>query len=266
MSLDRMSEELPRNGVEDMGERPSTPPSRSPLALAPMILVVEDDPRMRRYLRSTLGDQHLRVVEASNGADALVQAGTHNPDLIVLDYGLPDIDGVEVTKKVRSWTATPIIIVSARHEQVDKVSAFEAGVNDYLTKPFSTGEFLARIRVWLRETQRATAGSLTSILEVGSLRIDLAGRLAYVDGREVHLSLTQYKLFAALMRNAGRVMTHEQLLLAVWGPRYVRETQYLRVYMGHLRQKFETDPARPRYFLTEAGVGYRLRAPATEAA
>jgi two-component system KDP operon response regulator KdpE len=228
-----------------------------------MILIVEDDPRMRRYLRGTLADQRLRVVETQSGAEALAQAGTHNPDLVVLDYGLPDMDGVEVTKKLREWTAMPIIIVSARHDEPEKVAAFDAGVNDYLTKPFSTGELLARVRVWLRETQRAAAGSLTSVLEVGPLRIDLARRVAFLGTREVHLSLTQYKLLAALMKNAGKVMTHEQLLLTVWGPRYVRETQYLRVYMGHLRQKFEEDPARPRYFLTEPGVGYRLRVPTT---
>jgi two-component system KDP operon response regulator KdpE len=241
----------------------SPPALRSPLALAPSVLIVEDDLRMRRYLRGTLADQRLRVVETKSGAEALAQAATHNPDLVVLDYGLPDMDGIEVTKKLREWTAMPIIIVSARHAEPEKIAAFDAGVNDYLTKPFSTGELLARVRVWLRETQRAAAGSLTSVLEVGPVRVDLARRVAFLGNQEVHLSLTQYKLLAALMRNAGKVMTHEQLLLAVWGPRYVRETQYLRVYMGHLRQKFEEDPARPRYFLTEPGVGYRLRAPAT---
>ncbi len=233
--------------------------ARSPLALAPMVLVVEDDPRMRKYLRDTLGDQHLRVVETQTGSEALMQAGTHNPDLVVLDFGLPDMDGIEVTKKLREWTAIPILIVSARHEEFEKVAAFDAGANDYVTKPFSTGELLARIRVWLRETQRAAAASLTSVIEVGPIRIDLASRAAFVGDQEVRLSLTQYKLLAVMMRNAGKVMTHEQILLAVWGPKYTRETQYLRVYMGRLRQKFEADPARPRYFVTEPGVGYRLR-------
>ncbi len=266
MSLEYTTREREREmeSAPESRERPAETSqviARSPLALAPMVLVVEDDPRMRKYLRSTLTDQRLRVVETQSGAEAIAQAGTQNPDLVVLDFGLPDIDGVEVTKKLREWTNVPIIIVSARHEEHDKVVAFDAGVNDYLTKPFSTGELLARIRVWLRETQRAGVGSLTSVLEVGPLRVDLARRAAFLGQQEVHLSLTQFKLLAALMRNAGKVMTHEQLLLAVWGPRFVRETQYLRVYMGHLRQKFEENPARPRYFLTESGVGYRLRVP-----
>ena len=247
------------DGPREMVAAPTEPGSvRPPLALAPKVLLVEDDPRMRRYLRDTLGDQRLRVIETRTGSEALAQAGTHNPDLVVLDFGLPDINGLEVTKRLREWTASPILIVSARHEEAEKVAAFDAGANDYVTKPFSTGELLARIRVWLRETQRAAAVSLTSVVEVGPIRVDLARRVASVDGREVRLSFTQYKLLTVMMRNAGKVMTHEQILLAVWGPKYTRETQYLRVYMGHLRQKFEADPARPRYFITEPGVGYRL--------
>ena len=156
----------------------------------------------------------------------------------------------------------PILVISARHEDADKVAAFDAGVNDYVTKPFTTGELLARIRVWLRETQRTATDSMASVMAVGPIRLDLARRVASVDGREVRLSLTQFKLLAVIMRNAGKVMTHEQILLAVWGPKYTRETQYLRVYMGRLRQKLEADPARPRYLVTEPGVGYRLQAPA----
>jgi two-component system KDP operon response regulator KdpE len=152
------------------------------------------------------------------------------------------------------------LILSARDEESEKVAALDAGANDYLTKPFRTAELLARIRVWLRHTQRASADALGSVLEVGDLRIDFAKRLAFVGGQEVSLTPTQYKLFATLMRNAGRVLTHEQILFSVWGPAYTKETQYLRVYMGKLRQKFEVDPARPRYFVTELGVGYRLRA------
>jgi two-component system KDP operon response regulator KdpE len=228
-------------------------------AVTPLILIVEDDRRMRKYLRGTLSDQHLRVVETENGAQALAQASAHNPDLVVLDFGLPDIDGIQVTTKLREWSAAPILILSARDEEFDKIAALDAGANDYLTKPFGTAELLARIRVWLRHTQRAPADSLHSILEVGRLRIDFDRRLAYVDAREVRLTPTQYKLFATLMRNAGKVLTHEQILFAVWGPAYTRETQYLRVYMGQLRQKFETEPARPRHLVTEPGVGYRLR-------
>jgi two-component system KDP operon response regulator KdpE len=230
-----------------------------PRPLMPLVLVVEDDQRMRKYLRATLTDHRLRVVEAQTGSEALVQAAGHNPDLVVLDFALPDLNGVQVTTKLREWTAAPIVILSAHDEEHDKVAALDAGANDYLTKPFATGEFLARVRVWLRHTQRAEADSLNSVLDVGSLRIDFEKRLAFVEGREVRLTPTQYKLFGVLMRNAGKVLTHEQVLFMVWGPAYTKETQYLRVYMGKLRQKLEKDPARPRYFVTEPGVGYRLR-------
>jgi two-component system KDP operon response regulator KdpE len=228
-------------------------------AVTPLVLLVEDDRRMRKYLRETLGDQRLRVVETETGSEALSQATAHNPDLVVLDFGLPDIDGIQVTTKLREWTAAPILILSAHDEEAEKVAALDAGANDYLTKPFATGELLARIRVWLRHTQRAQTDSLSSTLDVGALRIDFDKRLAFVDGREVRLTPTQYKLFATMMRNAGKVQTHEQILFAVWGPAYTRETQYLRVYMGQLRQKFEADAARPRYFITEPSIGYRLR-------
>jgi two-component system KDP operon response regulator KdpE len=235
-------------------------PHREAPALTPLVLIVDDDRRMRRYLRATLTDQHLRVVETETGSEALVQAAAHNPDLILLDFSLPDIDGLHVTMKLREWTAAPILIVSARDEEQEKVAALDAGANDFLTKPFNTSELLARIRVWLRHTQRAAPDSLSTVLDVGPMRVDFGRRLTFVNGREVRLTPTQYKLFATLMRNAGKVMTHEQILFAVWGPAYTRETQYLRVYMGHLRQKFEEDPARPKYLLTEPGVGYRLRA------
>jgi two-component system, OmpR family, KDP operon response regulator KdpE len=228
-------------------------------SVMPLVLVVEDDRRMRKYLRATLADQRFRVVDAETGADALVQAQGHNPDLVLLDFGLPDMDGIHVTTKLREWTAAPILMISARDEEYDKVAALDAGANDYLTKPFGTGELLARIRVWLRQTQKATSDSLDSNLEVGALRIDFGRRLAFVGDREVRLTPTQYKLFGTLMRNAGKVLTHEQILFTVWGPAYTKETQYLRVYMGQLRQKFEEDPARPRYLITEPGVGYRLR-------
>jgi two-component system KDP operon response regulator KdpE len=237
-------------------------PGAIPL-LMPLVLVIEDDRRMRKYLRATLADQRFRVVDAENGAEGLVQASGHNPDLVILDYGLPDFDGIQVTTRLREWTAAPILMLSARDEEHDKVAALDAGANDYLTKPFGTGELLARIRVWLRNTQRATSDSLDSTLEVGDLRIDFGKRLAFVREREVRLTPTQYKLFGTLMRNAGKVLTHEQILFTVWGPAYTKETQYLRVYMGQLRQKLEDDPARPRYLVTEPGVGYRLRVSAS---
>lgn len=195
-------------------EAPS-PPVR---AAMPLVLVVEDDVRMRRYLRSTLTDQHFRVVDAQTGSEALVQAAGHNPDLVLLDFVLPDFDAVRVTTKLREWTAVPILIISSRDEERDKIATLDAGANDFLTKPFGTGELLARIRVWLRQTQRVNADSLDSVLEVGDLRIDFASHLAFVGGEEVRLTPTQYKLLGVLMRNAGRVLTHEQILFAVWGP------------------------------------------------
>jgi two-component system, OmpR family, KDP operon response regulator KdpE len=227
--------------------------------IMPLILVVEDDSRMRKYLRSTLMDERFRVVDAETGSQGLVQAAGHNPDFVILDFALPDLDAVQVTTKLREWTPVPILILSAHDDEHDKIAALDAGANDYLTKPFGTGELLARIRVWLRHTQRADTDSLESVLEVGDLRIDFAKRIVSVRGQEVRLTPTQYKLFGVMMRNAGKVLTHEQILFMVWGPAYTKETQYLRVYMGKLRQKFEADPARPRYFITEPGVGYRLR-------
>jgi two-component system KDP operon response regulator KdpE len=228
-------------------------------SVMPLVLVVEDDRRMRKYLRAMLADKRFRVVEAKTGGEALVWAQGHNPDLVLLDFVLPDMDGIHVTTKLREWTAAPILMISVRDEESDKVAVLDAGANDYLTKPFGTHELLARIRVWLRQTQRATSDSLDSNLEVGHLRIDFSRRLAFVSEREVHLTKTQYKLFGTLMRNAGKVLTHEQILLTVWGPAHRTETQYLRVYMSQLRQKLEEDPARPRYLITEPGVGYRLR-------
>ena len=235
------------------------PVSASPAAGAPLVLLVEDDPRMRKYLHQTLTDQCRRVVETGTGTEGLVQAAAPTPDLVVLDFTLPDLDGIQVTTRLREWSPAPILILSARDEHQGKVAALDAGANDYLTKPFSTAELLARIRVWLRHTQRAHADSLQPALEIGELRIDFDKRLAYSRGQEVRLTPTQYKLFAMMMRNAGKVLTHEQILLSVWGPSYTHETQYLRVYMGQVRRKFEVDPARPRYFVTESGVGYRLR-------
>jgi two-component system KDP operon response regulator KdpE len=227
--------------------------------LIPLVLVVEDDRRMRKYLQTTLRDHHFRVVEASTGAEALTQAASHNPDMVILDLVLPDLDGVHVTARLREWTAVPILVLSAHDQERDKVTVLDAGANDFLTKPFATGELLARMRVWLRHMQRAEPDSLRSILDIGALRIDFEKRLAFVSGAEVRLTPTQYKLLTVMMRNAGKVMTHEQILFQVWGPAYTKETQYLRVYINKLRQKLEKDPARPRYFVTEPGIGYRLR-------
>lgn len=241
-----------RGEASPAGTRSATP------AALPAILVAASDPRMRKSLRAALSDQQLRVVEAETGADALTQATKCNPVLVVLEARLPEFDGVQVTTKLREWTAAPIVIVSALSEEHDKVAALDAGANDYVTKPFATSELLARIRVWLRQTQQASPDLSNSVLEVGALRIDFDKRLAFVEGREVRLTPIQYKLFGTMMRMAGRVLTHEQILFTVWGPAYTKETQYLRVYIGQLRLKFEKDPARPRYFVTEPGVGYRL--------
>jgi two-component system, OmpR family, KDP operon response regulator KdpE len=249
-------------GVQTTVSRePSSPrePVAAPRAPLPLVLVVEDDRRMRKYLQTTLRDHRFRVVEAETGAEALTQAAGHNPDMVILDLVLPDLDGVHVTTKLREWTPAPILILSAHDQEREKVAVLDAGANDFLTKPFGTEELFARMRVWLRHMQRAEPDSLDSILEIGDLRIDFERRIAFASGREVRLTPTQYKLLTVMMRNAGKVLTHEQILFMVWGPAYTKETQYLRVYMGKLRQKLEKEPARPRYFVTEPGVGYRLR-------
>jgi two-component system KDP operon response regulator KdpE len=252
-----MSEDCasPLQGAEPTPE--ANPPR--PRAVMPLVLVVDDDSRMRRFLRSTLADQRFRIVDAETGSQALVQAAGHNPDLVVLDFSLPDFDAVHVTTKLREWTAVPILVLSVHDAEREKIAVLDAGANDFLTKPFSTGELLARIRVWLRHMQRSDADSLESAIEVGDLRIDFEKRLVTVRGEEVRLTPMQYKLLGVMMRHAGKVLTHEQILFMVWGPAYTKETQYLRVYMGKLRQKLEQEPARPRYFITEPGIGYRLR-------
>jgi two-component system KDP operon response regulator KdpE len=227
----------------------------------PLVLVVEDEPQLMRFLRATLPAHGYRMLEAVNGAAALVEAQTRQPDLVLLDLGLPDIDGVEVTRKLRAWTSVPIVVVSARGQERDKVQALDAGADDYLTKPFGTDELLARMRVALRRSARLSDGADAgqAVFEAGDLRVDLAARLVYKGGAEVRLTRTEYRLLAALVKHAGKVLTHRQLLVDVWGPGAATESHYLRVYMAQLRHKLEDDPARPRYLLTETGVGYRLR-------
>ena len=229
----------------------------APAAL-PVILVAAPEPRTRKVLRTALAGQQMRVVEAATGPETLSQAEKYNPVLMVIEAG-GQLDGVQLTTSLREWSAAPIIIVSALSEEHDKVAVLDAGANDYVTKPFVTSELLARVRVWLRQSRSAEGDGASSTLDVGDLCIDFEKRLAFVSGREVRLTPTQYKLFGTMMRMAGRVLTHEQILFAVWGPAYTKETQYLRVYIGQLRQKFEKDPANPKYFLTEPGIGYRLR-------
>jgi two-component system KDP operon response regulator KdpE len=226
----------------------------------PLVLVVEDEPQVMRFLRATLPAHGYRVVEAANGAQALVEAQTRQVDLVLLDLGLPDIDGLAVTRRIRGWSMVPIVVVSARGQEQDKVAALDAGADDYLTKPFGTDELLARMRVALRHAARVAGGEGDSVFEAGDLKVDLAARLVYRRGEEVRLTRTEYRLLAALVKHAGKVLTHRQLLVEVWGPGSANESHYLRVYMAQLRHKLEDDPARPRYLLTETGVGYRLRA------
>ncbi|MGZ5050493.1 MAG: two-component system response regulator KdpE [Methylobacter sp.] len=223
----------------------------------PIIVVVEDDPQICRFLRTSLGAQGFQVVEAGSGERGVIEIGTRKPDLVILDLGLPGIDGVEVIHKVREWSAVPIIVLSARSQEDNKIAALDAGADDYLTKPFGIGELLARIRVSLRHSSRIDNNGAT-LFRLGDLEVDLARRCVHIGGREVHLTPIEYRLLAVLIRNAGKVLTHRQLLLDVWGPAYVEHAHYVRIYMGQLRRKIETDPAQPRYLLTEAGVGYRL--------
>lgn len=226
----------------------------------PNILLIEDEPQIRRFLRAALPGQGYRLTETTNGQDGLLQATMHLPDLIILDLGLPDIDGLEVTKRLREWTQVPIIVLSARGREDDKIAALDAGADDYLTKPFGMGELLARLRVALRHASRIAGEPEDAHFQVGELFVDLARRQVRVGENEIHLTPNEYKLLTTLIQHAGKVVTHRQLLREVWGPGYNEESHYLRVYMGQLRHKLEADPMRPRYLLTEPGVGYRLAA------
>jgi two-component system KDP operon response regulator KdpE len=222
------------------------------------ILVIEDEEPQKRFLRAMLRSQDYRVIDTSTGEAGLRAAAAERPDLILLDLGLPDVDGVELTRRLREWTATPVIVVSARGRERDKVAALDAGADDYLTKPFGVGELLARIRVVHRRLSAAQADTGDPVFEAGGLRVDLARHEVTVGGRRVHLTPNEFKLLTVLVKNAGRVLTHRYLLVAVWGPGSEAEGHYLRVYMNQLRQKVEADPARPRFLRTEPGVGYRL--------
>ncbi len=214
---------------------------------------------MRRFLRATLTGNGYSHVEATTAQEGIKQVSLQHPDLIILDLGLPDIDGLEVTRQLREWTNTPIIVLSARDRENDKITALDMGADDYLTKPFGTGELLARLRVALRHAILALQGTDEPVFTTGNLRVDLAHRQVFVQDAEVHLTPIEYKLLLLLIQHAGKVVTGRQLLHEVWGPGYVKETHYLRVYMAQLRRKLEADPARPRFLMTEAGVGYRLK-------
>jgi len=224
-----------------------------------VVLVIEDEPQIRRFLRATLASQGYTLIETDTAEDGLRQAATRQPDLIILDLGLPDLDGLAVTQRLREWNRVPIIVLSARGQESDKIAALDAGADDYLTKPFGVGELLARMRVALRHAATLDQESGDSVFSAGDLSVDLSRRQVYVRDEEIHLTPNEYRLLAILVRYAGKVVTHRQLLKEVWGPAYQDENHYLRVYMGQLRHKIEDDPARPRYLMTEPGVGYRLR-------
>ncbi len=226
----------------------------------PLILIIEDELPTRRFLRAALTSQGYRLAEAVAGRAGLAQAATLRPDLIILDLELPDIDGLHVIAQLREWASTPIVVLSASCQEDAKVAALDLGADDYLTKPCGAGELLARMRVALRRAAGAGQKVSEPIITIGELRVDLARRQLSVGGTSVHLTPIEYRLLVALAQHAGKVLTHPQLLKQVWGQAYANTAHYVRIYMAHLRRKLETDPAHPRYLLTEPGVGYRLTA------
>jgi two-component system KDP operon response regulator KdpE len=225
----------------------------------PVLVVIEDDPPIRRFLRTSLGAYGFTVHEAENGRQGIVEAGVRKPDLLILDLGLPDMDGVDVIKAIREWSMMPIIVLSARDAEQQKIAALDAGADDYLTKPFGLGELLARIRVAMRHSARNPEQDPSEVFVSGNLKVDLLKRQVYLGDQEVHLTPIQYRLLSVLVKNAGKVLTHQYILKQVWGPAYAENSHYLRIYMSQLRQKLEADPAQPQHLLTESGVGYRLK-------
>ena len=225
----------------------------------PIVVLIEDEPQIRRFLRAVLPSQGIELFEADTGQRGLVEVGLRRPDVVVLDLGLPDINGVEVVRRLREWSEVPVIILSARSDEADKVAALDAGADDYLTKPFGVGELLARLRVAMRRAARASDGS--HLFTAGPIKVDLNARRVEVSGEVVHLTPLEYRLLSMLVRHAGKVLTHRHLLKEIWGPSHVDDSHYLRIYMAQLRRKLEADPAQPRYLITEPGVGYRLAQP-----
>jgi two-component system, OmpR family, KDP operon response regulator KdpE len=222
----------------------------------PLILIIEDEQPIRRFLRASLSDEGYRLNEASTGAEGLHVAQQPPPDLVVLDLGLPDMDGQEIIRRLREWSRVPIIVLSARDQEAQKIQALDGGADDFVTKPFAIGELLARIRTALRHS--VTESIESSIVEFGEVRVDIGARVVYRKGAEVHLTPLEYKLLLTMLKHNGKVLTHRFLLLEVWGPSDTTELHYVRVFVANLRKKLEQDPARPAYFLTEPGVGYRF--------
>ena len=222
----------------------------------PVVVMVEDEKQIRRFVRTALESEGIRMFEAQTGRQGLTEAATRKPDLVILDLGLPDFDGVDFIRELRTWSALPVIVLSARTDEVDKIEALDAGADDYLTKPFGVGELLARVRAALR--RRATGANGESVVTFGAVRVDLANRSVVRAGTQIHLTPIEFRLLSVLAGNVGKVITHRQLLREVWGPSHVEHAHYLRIYMAQLRHKLEDDPAQPRHLLTETGVGYRL--------
>jgi two-component system KDP operon response regulator KdpE len=222
---------------------------------ASIALVIDDEPQIRRLLRVTLEANGYRVFDAPTGQDGIVQAAQCRPDIILLDLGLPDLDGVTVLKRLREWSRVPVIVLSVRDRENDKIAALDNGADDYVTKPFNTGELLARLRVAQRHVQPTPENA---VFRCGNLEVDFAARVVRLNDKEIKLTATEYNLLRLFAQHAGKVLTHRQILREVWGPTYVEQTHYLRVYMAHLREKLEANPAQPELFITEPGVGYRL--------
>jgi two-component system KDP operon response regulator KdpE len=222
-----------------------------------VVLLVEDEAQIRRFVRSALEGDGCRVAETETMRQGLIEAGTRKPDLVILDLGLPDGDGVQFVEGLRAWSAIPVIILSARTTEHDKIEVLDAGADDYLTKPFSVGELLARVRALLRRQARAAEGE-SPVLRFGAVEVDLSRRVVLRNGAPVRLTPIEYRLLAVLLASSGKVLTHRNLLREVWGPAFVESSHYLRIYVSRLRQKLENDPAQPRHFFTETGVGYRF--------
>jgi two-component system, OmpR family, KDP operon response regulator KdpE len=229
-----------------------------------LILLIEDESQMRRFLRVTLKGYGYRLIEAIDGHDGLIQATTRNPDIVLLDLGLPDMDGIDLVKTIREWSEMPIIVITAREQEEDKIRTLDAGADDYLTKPFGAGELLARIRVSLRHKTLRISGQKSPVFVMDDIRVDLASRQVFVKDQEVHLTPIEYRLLTVLIKNAGKVVTHSHLLREVWGSVYSQQQQYIHVYMAQLRKKLGSGGARASFLINEPGIGYRLRADTRE--